>query len=157
MSINIPEVQKSMALANAELKTGSLSSLLSGGFIRIYKGTIPAGPEEAVGAGMLLCKVTGPGSAGLTFDGTVTNGVLQKDPAIAWGGTNEAISGDATFWRWNLGSDDNSAVADLVTGYRLQGTCGVGASYSMFLANVAFVASAAFVLDAFQYVVPAGA
>lgn len=152
---NIAEAQISTALAKAQIITGSLKSLLDGGFISIYSGTPPAGPEEANSSNTLLCTLTlaGDGTTGLTLDTNADNGIMKKPSAAVWSGTN-AATGTATFWRWNMTGDDNSAVAG--TNYRIQGLCGTDASFAMFLSTTAFVATSVFTLDTFQYIIPAG-
>jgi hypothetical protein len=153
---NFAEIQISNALAVAQILTGPLKTLLDGGFIHIYAGTPPAGPEEAKSSNTLLCTLTlgHDGTTGLTFDTTATNGIMKKPSAADWSGINVA-TGTATFWRWNMGADDNSAVAG--SNYRMQGLCGTDAAFSMFLSSTALVSANTFSLDSFQYIVPAGA
>lgn len=154
---NLPEVRKTVALANAELGTNKLSALIDGGFLYIYAGTVPSGPEAAVGAATLLVKLFSnhpTDTLGLGFSGTIANGTLAKNPAETWSGEVLA-TGDATFWRWSMGSDDNTTTAS-GSDYRIQGLCGHGAAFSMNMASVTLTAGATLTLDDFNYVIPAG-
>jgi hypothetical protein len=154
---NLPEVRKSIALANAELGTDFLANLLDGGFIYIYAGTVPDSPEDDVGAAVLLCKLYSnypTNTLGLGFDSTIANGTLSKDPAETWKGPTLA-TGDAAFWRWSMGSDDNTSPAGS-SDYRLQGLCGHGANFSMNMATTLITSGATFQLDGWGYVLPAG-
>lgn len=158
---NIPEVQKSTALAKAEILTDSLKNLLDGGFIYIYSGAVPASPNSGVGAAVLLCKLYRnhpTDTQGLVFDTDATNGVMKRPTGAVWSGTNETsgLPADASFWRFSLGADTNTGTADPDTGYRLQGAVGSDASYSMYLPTVTFLSGAEFVLDLFNYIIPAG-
>lgn len=102
-----------------------MSSILGNGIageIRIFAGTEPPSPDDAIGAATLLCTITVDGFGGdLGFDSVITNGVLTKDPAQIWKGTCVA-SGTASFYRMVDHDDDNSADPEMI---RLQGAVGV--------------------------------
>lgn len=147
-------IQKTAALAAAMLVTGNLKGLLDSGKIHVYAGTMPASPDLANSGNTLLATLTknADDTSGLVFDTTAPNGVLRMPPADGWGDPSPAANGTATFWRWNMGSDDNSTAGG--SQYRLQGTCGPDASYSMFLASTAILTTTPLILAAFQYIEP---
>jgi hypothetical protein len=117
MSIKI-----SGALRDSLLVTGSLRSAINGFYIRIYNGTPPTLPEDALSGNTLLCTITNNGTAtGLTFESSVTDGMLLKTGSEVWSGTCVA-DGTATFYRLVSSSDTGASSSSAV---RVQGTVGV--------------------------------
>lgn len=102
-------LKESTGLRNAMLVTGSLKSVMDGGFIKIYAGTIPETADAALDSATLLRTVTvdGDGVSGLTLGTVATNGQLPKNAAETWKGTNVA-TGLATFYRHVTASDDGT-------------------------------------------------
>ncbi|GER16679.1 hypothetical protein [Variovorax boronicumulans] len=124
----------SMAQRNAQL--AAIKAGLDGGEIRIFSGPIPDNAEDAVGGATLLVIIKN-GGAGLTF-AAPADGVMLKAAGENWTGTNVA-TGTASFYRFVVSADDNSASASAL---RLQGTVGL-AGADMNLTYVALVSGAA--------------
>lgn len=146
-------IQKSAALAAAIGVTNHMKGLLDTGKIKIYSGVPPANPDLANSGNTLLAVLTkhADDSTGLSWDTTAPNGVLRMPPADGWGDPDPAANGTATFWRWNMGSDDNSTVGG--SQYRLQGMVGTDASFSLWLGTTAILTSSPVILAAFQYII----
>lgn len=122
----------STGLAAAILSGGSVKSALSGGIIRIYGGSAPAGADDAA-TGTLLVTVSlnGDGS-GLELDDAVGQ-TMGKPSGDMWGGVVVA-TGTATHFRW-VRPDDTGAASS--TAVRLQGSCGTaGAQLNMSSVNL---------------------
>ncbi len=134
---------------NGLLSGGSLKSLLDGGEIRVYAGTVPAGADDAIGGATLLCTIKN-GGAGITF-ATAAGGVMQKASGETWSGVN-AATGVATFYRHVLSADDGSASTSAV---RVQGTTGV-AGADMNLSSVSLTSGATQSLNFYSIAMPAG-
>jgi hypothetical protein len=130
-------IQISGALRDSLLVSGSLRSAINGFYIRIYNGTPPTLPEDSVAGNVLLCTITNNGSAtGLTFETSVTDGMLTKTASEVWSGTCGA-TGTATFYRLVSSSDTGLSSSSAI---RVQGSVGVaGADLN--------VTSASFVTD----------
>lgn len=146
-------------IANAMMVTGSLRSLINGGFIYCYTGPVPETADEAVdGSSALAFKmsVDDDGSTGLTFEASATNGVLRATSSELWKGHNATGSSKTiTFFRFCVGSDTGDDVAG-VSDYRLQGTIGTDMTYDMWLTNVTYADTAALELDDAQFTLPTG-
>lgn len=111
----------STGLRNRLLATGALKTGFDAGSeIRIYAGTVPADADTAIGGATLLVTIKN-GASGITFDAAAAGGILVKNPAETWSGTN-AATGSPTFYRHVLTADDGSTST---TALRYQGTCGV--------------------------------
>lgn len=116
----------STGLRNKLLDTGSLKSILAGGFIHVYSSTvsnIPATADAAVDPAVhtKLLTVYGDGiSEGLSL-GTASSGAIGKDPGETWAGTVLA-TGNAVFFRYVAPGDTGAAST---TQDRLQGRVGV--------------------------------
>lgn len=146
--------QFSTGLKNSVLGTGSLKAALDDGYIKVYAGVVPAGPDEAVATATLLNTYSdadqGVGAGqGLDFAAAPIAGALGKLSGQAWTGTAVA-SGTATFWRWVLAADDGTAST---TAVRLQGTIG-GAGADLFVQTTAFVDLTEYSIDYFSIAVP---
>lgn len=111
---------------------------LDGGYIRIYKGAVPADPGDAIvdEPGNLLVTISESGTAtGLTFE-AASSGVISKATAETWVG-EVAQSGTATFYRFSPTTDDGSANDTI---FRVQGTVGT-LNADLLLASVDLVAT----------------
>lgn len=135
-------IRMSTGLRNALLSSGSLKSIFDAGSeIRIYAGTVPASAGDSIGAATLLCVIRN-GASGITFASGASVGVLEKNAAETWSGTNSA-GGVATFYRHVLTGD-----ADTLSGSapRYQGTVAtIGAD--MNLTSPSLIAGATQTLD----------
>lgn len=141
-------VELSENVTNAVMVTGSLKSLLNGGFIYLYSGPIPATADEAVdGSCVMLGKISesDDGVTGLTFEATADNGILKKKESETWE-TTFGASGTITFGRFCVGADDGSGVAG-PTDYRVQGPAGTDMSFFFVLTSTAAVATESLTLD----------
>lgn len=135
-------------LQNAWLATNSLQHLLNSGTIYVYSGPVPANADAAVDAScVLLCTVKN-GSNGVTFSNAPTNGVLQKTASENWSGTI-AATGNATFYRYCVGSDTGSG-ASASGNYRVQGSIGTDASFDLVVGNAALTNGGDFPINTFQ-------
>lgn len=134
---------------NGLLSGGSLKSLLDGGELRLYSGTVPADADAALGGATLLCTIKNGGS-GITF-ATAAGGVMQKAGAETWSGVN-AATGTASFYRHVLSADDGTSSSSAV---RLQGTVGV-AGADMNLSSVSLTSGATQTLNFYSIAMPAG-
>jgi len=146
-------MKASTGLRNKMLDTGSLKSLLDGGKIKIYSGTLPATADAAIGSAgsnTLLSTITDNDTvAGLNFDTAAASGQLAKDPAQTWRGTNVA-SGTAAFFRFVQTADDGSSST---TAVRIQGTiASFGADLN--ISSVALSSGATQDIDNFIIAIP---
>jgi len=96
-------VIESTGLRNYMLDTGSVSSALALGFIRVFAGAIPTNADAAE-TGTLLCVITdaADGATGLTLAPAVA-GVIQKNSSV-WGSTTGA-TGVASYFRYVQAGD----------------------------------------------------
>lgn len=120
--------------------------LLDGGYLRIYSGTRPIFPDDAVTsvdpAATLLAEL----QFGTPAFGAAVSGVAEAN-ALAQVGTNHA-TGTGTWFRL-LKSDGTSPVAD--------GTVGAGGTFDLVLLTDAFVIAGATTVTSFTYTEPGGA
>lgn len=117
----------STGFRNGALVTGSVSTLLTGGFIDIYSGAVPADADASVGSAVLLTTISdNAGVGGLSFEPTASGGVLSKLGSQTWKGLINA-DGTASFFRYRL-TGDTGALS--TTAVRVQGTVGL-AGYDM--------------------------
>ncbi len=118
----------STGLRDRILDSGSLKARLAGGFIDIYSGTIPATPNDSVGAAVKLVRISNNGtSTGLTFEeaapaGDGTFSLLYKKSTEEWSGIC-TVAGTASFYRY-VKTGDTGAASD--TQERIQGTVAIG-------------------------------
>lgn len=122
------------AAANPALN--ALATAISGGFMYLYAGTVPAGPDAALDMGavhteLVVISVDGDGVTGLTF-ATAASGAVAKPALAVWTGTAAFVGFGAaeteltpTFFRI-CASGDNGRGAGATP--RLQGTIGVTGS-----------------------------
>jgi hypothetical protein len=143
-------IMVSIGLRNQLLDTGSLKSILTDGFIKIYAGTAPASANAAIGAATLLCTISDDGGVdGLDFEAAAAGGILEKASAQTWKGTNVA-SGTASFYRFVTDTDDGT---ESTTQARIQGTIGVvGADLN--LSSVSLTSSAEQTIDYYVITLP---
>lgn len=112
-------VKASTGLRNRMLDTEPLNDILDLGFVKIYSGTPPATADATLGGATLLCTISVSGlGTGLTFEAAAVSGVLAKNAAEVWQGTNVA-SGEASFYRHVAPGDTGGSST---TEPRLQGT-----------------------------------
>lgn len=143
-------IKLSTGLRNAILATGSIKATFDAGSeIRIYGGTEPASANDSIGAATLLVTIKN-GANGITFAATAADGVLVKNAAETWSGTNVA-TGTATFYRHVLAADANDASA---TAPRYQGSV-AAAGADMNLSSSSLVSGATQTLDYHAVALPA--
>ena len=145
-------IKLSTGLRNHLAVTGSVRSAVQGMVLVIYAGTEPSTADSAIPAdGVVLTTIsTGGTGAGLNFESTATQGVLVKEPADTWQGTN-AANGTATYYRLQTGADDGS-LSD--TSLRVQGKVGT-INADLFLSSVALVQSAVQRIGSYTLTMPA--
>lgn len=120
----------STGLRNELLKTGSLKTLLDGGWLHIYSGSVPADADAAPGT--LLATMYSDGGtsqAGLTFDAPATGPTMYKAEAETWNNSVEenVASGLAThfvFVESGSGNEDGTSIGASTTQVRILGTVG---------------------------------
>lgn len=144
----------STALRNHMLDSGSFAGALNGGVIKIYDGTAPASPDDAVpGTANLLVTLTEGGNAGvgLNFETSASGGAILKDSAESWEGTVDA-SGTASWFRFVPQNDDGSAST---TYKRIQGSVGQ-VNADMNLSSTSLSSGANQTIDFFSVSLPSG-
>lgn len=142
----------STGLRSGTLSTGSVKSLLDGGFIDIYRGEVPNTADDALGSAELMCRISVDGlGAGLTLSPTATNAVLTKVAEEVWIG-EKLLTGTPTFFRFVAAADDGTASQ---TAPRIQGRVGL-AGAQMNLSNINFIVGATQTIDHFAFAIPAG-
>lgn len=136
-------VKSSTGLRNHVMGIGSLRALLHGACeIRIYAGTVPASPDDAIGSATRLVTIRKNGTDPLGFDVTVADGTFVKDPSELWRG-DAVATGVAAFYRLTLTADDDGASTSQP---RQQGTVGL-AGADLTLTNVNITSGAPQTLD----------
>lgn len=89
--------------------------------LRLYGGTVPTTADAA--AATLLCTITGPAAAALTFAASAAAGVLLKSAQV-WSGVVTGVgTQDATYFRFVSAADDDGATGS--TYPRIQGSVGL--------------------------------
>jgi len=140
----------STGLRNSMLAVEDFKSSMDLGFLRIYKGAVPASADDSLGSASLLVEISVDGlGTGLTFDTPAVSGILAKAAAETWQGTC-SDSGTATFFRFVQPADTGGAVpAEL----RAQGAVGVvGAELN--LSNVSLTVSSVQTINHFNVALP---
>ena len=112
------------ALATNLLSSNDIASLISGGFLYLFDGPVPSGPDVAVdGSCQTLAKISLNATAtGLSFTDVAAAGQLAKPSAAIWSGSG-LVASVPTFCRWCM-SADNGRSAVAAGAYRMQGTAG---------------------------------
>jgi len=91
-------LKTSTGLRNALLDSGSLFTIFTAGFLKIYSGAVPTSADAAA-TGTLLCTISLASSGtGIDFNGAASGGVLSKSSGQSWTGVNVA-SGTASYFR----------------------------------------------------------
>ena len=143
-------LKASTGLRNKLLDTGSLRSVMSLGFVKLYSGTVPASADDSLGAATLLTTLSvSSGGTGLTFAATAVAGALPKATAEVWSGVN-AAGGVASFYR-HVAVGDTGALS--TTEARIQGTISV-AGDDMNLTNTTLTGGATQTMDFYQLFLP---
>jgi len=132
--------------------TGSFKAGLDGSYLKVYSGTPPTSPDDAVPTGAtLLCTVSVDASAtGVTFEASATAGLLLKAAAEAWEGTN-AATGTATWFRLAPTADTGAASTSAL---RVQGTV-AQAGADLNITSTALTSGATQTVDYFSVLMPA--
>jgi hypothetical protein len=119
-------LKASTGLRNKMLDTGSLKATFAAGFIRYYKGSVPADADAAISSEStnVLCTLSiSAGGTGINFDTAAAAGVLAKAPAEAWQGVVGNGGGVATFYRHYTATEAGGTVGGSSTTLaRLQGS-----------------------------------
>lgn len=137
------------------LDTESLKSIFDDGFITIYAGTIPASPDDGIGAAVAIVEYTdanqvaGVGT-GLDLEAAAVGGAISKAAAQVWEGTAGATD-TATFFRFYQLADAQSGAS--TTAPRIQGTVGGGGA-DLFVASTSFTSAVDYTLDMFSLSIP---
>lgn len=141
----------STAVRDRMLTSESLRDIFALGFLDIYSGAEPATADAALGAAVLLCRVSSSGSGlGLNFNlATSSAGVLAKLGTETWAGSNVA-GGVAAFYRF-VQSTDSGVLS--TTQPRLQGTIATSAA-ELVLPNTTLVFGALLTIDSFTLTLP---
>lgn len=143
-------IKASTGLRNKLLVTGSLRSVMSLGFIKIYSGSVPTSADDGIGIATLLCTISVSSSGtGLTFESTAVSGSLAKTAAEVWSGVNGA-GGVASFYR-HVAVGDTAALS--TTEARVQGNIAVAGS-DMNLTNTTLSNGATQTVDFYQLYLP---
>lgn len=139
----------STGLRNTMLGTGSLRSVMDGTVMRLYSGSPPASADAAV-TGTLLCTLSVNGSGtGVTFETIPADGVIAKEPAEVWQGTN-AATGTVAYARLVATSDTGNTST---TANRIQVTVG-NTSTDILVANTLLTSGQTFTLNYFNVELP---
>ena len=139
----------STGLRNAMLDSSNLRTLLNGGLINVYDGTVPSTADAALSGNTLLCTFSlNSTGAGINFDTAAVGDTLSKAPAEVWAG-NPAATGTGTFYRHVAIGDDGTLST---TQARIQGELGAG--NEMLLATNVFTVGVNRVLDAYSITFP---
>ena len=114
--------QISTGLRDGLLTGDDFVTMIGGGLIKIYSGTVPSAADDDLGSAVLLNTISDAGGGtGLSFEAASVDGVLSKLSTQVWSGIAEA-SGTASFYRFAPIADDGTAST---TDFRMQGTVGV--------------------------------
>lgn len=144
----------STAIRNHMLDSGSFAGALNTGVIKIYDGTPPASPDDAVPSAatrLVTLTVDGNAGAGLTFESSANSGAILKNASENWEGIVDA-AGTASWFRFVLQNDDGSSST---TALRIQGTVGQ-VNADMNLSSTSLSSGATQTIDFFSVSLPAG-
>ena len=147
-------LQYSTGFKDDLLDTDSLKTIFDDGYIAIYSCTVPAGPDESLGAAVELGEYSDNGAAagagnGLDLDTAAAGGAIAKAPAQVWKGT-AGNTGVATFFRYyQLG--DGGALSTIEA--RIQGIVGGGGA-DLFVTSTTFTSAVDYTLDMFSISIP---
>lgn len=114
-----------------------VGAFTNGSILKLYSGTIPATPETAIGAQVLLATLTLPVTAAFTqAAGVMTAAAITPQ--------NIAVTGTCSFARW-LKADGTTVIADMTVG-----TTGT----DIIVPTTAFVASVLLGVTSMTYTIP---
>lgn len=122
--------------ANTET-TALVGAFTNSSTLKFYSGTIPATPETAIGAQVLLATVTLPSSSAMSSSAGVLTAAAITSVSIGTTGT-------AAFARW-VKSDGTTVIADLTVG-----TSGSDVTVN----STSFTSGATLSVSSFTYTVP---
>ena len=143
-------LKASTGLRNQMCDTGSLKSILAGGFIKLYSGTLPVTADAAIDvSNTLLCTITAAAGAGLTL-GAAASGAIPKTSTETWSGVN-AAGGVAAFYRHTAVGDTGVAST---TQARVQGTISMVGDDMNLTAGTTLVNGATQTLNLYQLYLP---
>lgn len=127
----------------------AVQDVFKDGFLKIYSGTQPTSPNDAV-SGTLLVTIYSDGSAaGLEFD-DAASGVLSKKSTETWSGT-AGNTGTAGWFRIHAPGD---ALGSSTADERIDGACGTsGAELNM--SSTSIVSGSVHSVSTFQLTMPA--
>ena len=142
--------QISTGLRNSMLASDSYKGIMDAGSeIRVYKGAVPAHPDDATTGATLILTLKN-GSSGVTMDASASGGVLVKNPSETWSGVVGGGGGTPTFFRHVMTGDADGASSSAP---RLQGSAGGGGA-DLFLSSGALTAGVTQPLTYFQVGLP---
>lgn len=143
-------ITTSTGLRYGLLALGSLKSLLDGGFINVYSGSVPASADSAVSGTLLWTIKLNNTATGLTLEASPGSATVNKPAGDIWSGTILA-SGVASYYRHVSASDTG---ASSTSEPRIQGTVGtVGAD--LLIGDTNLTASALQGIDYYSVTLPA--
>ena len=141
----------SSGLRDYLMETGSFKAGMDGSYLKIYSGTAPASPDDAVpGGATLLCTVSVSGGAtGVTLEASATAGQLLKAAGESWEGVN-AATGTATWFRLAPTADAADASTSAL---RVQGTVAQSGA-DLNITNTSLTSGATQTVDYFSVLMP---
>ena len=144
-------VKLSTGFRTALMGANGVDTIMNLGFIKIYTGTVPASPDDALGSAVLLNTISNNSTGtGLTL-GTAAAGVISKTTSEVWSGVSVA-SGTPTFFRHVLSGDTGASSS---TDVRIQGAVAVvGADLNM--TNASFTSGGTETVTVYNITMPAG-
>lgn len=154
----------STGLRNALLKTGSLKSILDGGFLHIYGGTVPVDADAAPDT--ILATMYGDGGTtptGLTFADPGTGALLNRTSAEDWDNSNLSPAGNvaggvATHFMFvddTAGNEDGATITASTTEPRILGTVGgPGSGADLILSDTTLAAGEVQAVNSFFVSIP---
>jgi len=127
----------------------AVQDVFKDGFLKIYSGTQPTSPNDAVSGTLLVTIYSDGAAAGLEFDDAVS-GVLSKKSTETWSGT-AGNTGTAGWFRIHAPGD---ALGSSTTDERIDGACGTsGAELNM--SSTSIVSGSVHSVSTFQLTMPA--
>lgn len=141
----------------AVCKGGSMKDIFKDGVLRIYSGTQPTSPDNAV-AGTLLLEITESGGTfahgafanALEFENDPTAGEMEKASGETWQGTG-LVAGTAGWFRFCANPTDNGAASTTLP--RIDGSVGTsGADLNM--SSTTITVGATYTIDSFKLTLP---
>lgn len=141
----------------AVAKGGSLKDILKDGVIRVYSGSQPSSPDDAVSGTLLMqftvasgAFVAGAFGNGLEFEDDPTDGVIEKSASETWSAVALA-TGTAGWFRFVGNATDAGAASTVLP--RIDGNVGVSGADLNF-GSVAIVTGRTYTIDTFSLTLP---